>query len=86
MCLVRRFVCQVIEGGTDDTGHAHGIRLDCSCFLFHVEGGVLITDARTVKNEVHLAAHLADELQQTFRSIRACHVHLFGSHDIEVRA
>lgn len=75
---------EIVEGCADDACHAQGIGLDSGQFTLHVEGGVLITDARTVEDEVHRATHLADELEQTVGGVGVGHVELLRGHDVEV--
>ena len=82
--FVVRTLCQIVEGCADDACHAHGIGLDSGQFTLHVEGRVLIADARTVEDEVHRATHLSDELEQTVGGVGVGHVELLRGHDVEV--
>ena len=76
---------EVMEGGIDHLCEACHIGGNGRHLLFRVEGRVLETNSGTVKIEVH-ASRLADEGEQTFRSIFLCDVDTLGGDHIEVLA
>ena len=76
---------EVVEGGIDHLCEACHIGGYGRHLLLYVERWVLVTNSSTVKIEVH-AARLADEGEQTFRSIFLCDVDALGGDHIEVLA
>lgn len=76
---------EVVEGGIDHLGETCHVGGYGRHLLFHVEGRVLVTDSGTMKVEIH-ASRLADEGEQTFRSIFLCDVDTLGGDHIEVFA